>query len=129
LAGADGFVVWDAHDTALWDTLCTVQQGGLGLPGDLALRVVRHLRQQLRAPAPRASDASAKLTLREQEIFDLVRRGMRSRDIAQRLTITKGTVDKHVQNILDKLNVHSRTQALFLAGDEPPARSALRNVQ
>jgi DNA-binding CsgD family transcriptional regulator len=55
------------------------------------------------------------LTQREREIFELVRRGMRSREIGERLFIAEATVYKHIQNILDKLHVHSRTQAILAA--------------
>jgi two-component system NarL family response regulator len=57
----------------------------------------------------------SKLTQREQEILTLMRQGLRSREMAQRLYIADATVYKHIQNILDKLHVHTRTQAILMA--------------
>jgi transposase len=44
-----------------------------------------------------------------------MRQGMRSREMAERLYIADATVYKHIQNILDKLHVHTRTQAILIA--------------
>jgi DNA-binding NarL/FixJ family response regulator len=50
------------------------------------------------------------LTRREREVAELVGRGLTSRQIASELHISEHTVDKHVANILRKLNLHSREQ-------------------
>jgi two-component system, NarL family, nitrate/nitrite response regulator NarL len=60
-------------------------------------------------------DSRNKHTTREREIFELVRKGLRSHEIAQQLFIADSTVYKHIQNILDKLNVRNRTQALIVS--------------
>jgi LuxR family maltose regulon positive regulatory protein len=52
------------------------------------------------------------LTEREQEILQLVARGLSNREIADALFITLGTVKKHLNNIFSKLDVKSRTQAV-----------------
>ncbi|MBI3968072.1 MAG: response regulator transcription factor [Chloroflexi bacterium] len=50
------------------------------------------------------------LTPREQELVSLVAEGLKNNEIAQRLTITPGTVANHVEHILEKLGLRSRTQ-------------------
>jgi DNA-binding CsgD family transcriptional regulator len=55
------------------------------------------------------------LTLRETEILKLVRDGLTNREIAARLFISPGTVRSHLENIFEKLNVHTRTAALACA--------------
>src|ERR1700728_4214880 len=60
------------------------------------------------APAP-------KLTDREMEVLRLVARGMNNRDIAKELFISENTVKNHVRNILEKLQIHSRMEAVMIA--------------
>ena len=62
--------------------------------------------QQLPAP---------KLTDREMEVLKLVARGMNNRDIARELFISENTVKNHVRNILEKLQIHSRMEAVMIA--------------
>jgi two-component system NarL family response regulator len=59
-------------------------------------------------PAPR-------LTEREIEVLRLVARGMNNRDIAKELFISENTVKNHVRNILEKLQIHSRMEAVMVA--------------
>lgn len=55
------------------------------------------------------------LTARERQILELLCQGKSNRVIAGELYISRSTVDFHVSNILSKLNVTSRTQAVTLA--------------
>lgn len=55
------------------------------------------------------------LTGREQEVLTLMAKGLSNHEIAQRLSITHFTVKKHVSNILAKLDVSSRTEAVAFA--------------
>ncbi|MHB1595694.1 MAG: response regulator [Streptosporangiaceae bacterium] len=61
-----------------------------------------------RVPAP-------KLTDREMQVLKLVARGMNNRDIAKELFISDNTVKNHVRNILEKLQIHSRMEAVMVA--------------
>jgi len=66
------------------------------------------------APAAESPPADRRtgepLTRREKEVASLVARGLTNRQIGQELVISERTVDKHVTNLLKKLNVHSREQ-------------------
>jgi two-component system NarL family response regulator len=55
------------------------------------------------------------LTPREIEVLRLVARGMRNKEIAAALTITEETAQSHMKNILAKLSVHDRTEAVAVA--------------
>ncbi|MBI4285817.1 MAG: response regulator transcription factor [Chloroflexi bacterium] len=55
------------------------------------------------------------LTSREREILQLVRRGAKNREIAASLFISEQTVKVHMRNIMQKLQVHSRLEAVLLA--------------
>jgi DNA-binding NarL/FixJ family response regulator len=58
---------------------------------------------------------SAKLTVREREVLQALAEGLSDKDIARRLHVGTGTVHSHVANILSKLEVSSRLQALVFA--------------
>ncbi len=114
VAGADGYITHDAPSTTLVATLIGLRRGELGVSRALALRVVRQLRLALQAHIPHPPDeVREKLTPREREVLNLICDGMRSREIAQELGLAEATVYKHVQNILDKLHVKTRTQAIL----------------
>lgn len=55
-----------------------------------------------------------RLTKREREVMALVAKGQRNRQIAERLTITEGTVEVHLHNIFQKLDCSTRTEAALL---------------
>jgi two-component system NarL family response regulator len=59
-------------------------------------------------PAPRLTD-------RELEVLKLVARGLNNRDIAKELFISENTVKNHIRNILEKLQLHSRMEAVVYA--------------
>ena len=61
-----------------------------------------------RAPAPA-------LTTRELEVLKLVAKGMSNREVADALYISENTVKNHVRNILEKLHLHSRMEAVMYA--------------
>jgi DNA-binding NarL/FixJ family response regulator len=117
-AGADGYLAWDDGEDALVNALQAVLRGELGLSGKAARHVVRSLRRAGQNHASR-SEVFALLTAREQEVFDLTRQGLRSREIAEILCIADSTVYKHIQNILEKLHVRNRTQAVLLTELDP----------
>ena len=58
-----------------------------------------------------AEDTSVKLTKREGEVLTLVIEGKSSKEVADQLFVSKRTVDFHLANIYDKLNVTNRVQA------------------
>lgn len=58
------------------------------------------------------------LTEREREVLSLLAQGLSTRDIAQSLSISLSTARNHVQNILHKLNVHSRLEAVAYAYEQ-----------
>ena len=73
-------------------------------------------RDQEDEPEERPQQVPApKLTDREMEVLKLVARGMNNRDIAKELFISENTVKNHVRNILEKLQIHSRMEAVMIA--------------
>jgi DNA-binding CsgD family transcriptional regulator len=58
------------------------------------------------------SDAVERLSPREHEILELVAQGLTNAEVARQLWISRGTVRKHLENVYEKLDVHSRTGAV-----------------
>jgi predicted ATPase/DNA-binding CsgD family transcriptional regulator len=85
-------------------------------------QVIKYALREKPTAAARGQKAikSGGLTKRQQEIAELVARGMSNKEIAEALVIGRRTVESHVENILATLGVHSRTQiASWLAGRAP----------
>lgn len=87
-----------------------------------ALGAVPWGRRQSAAAATVRVGGSKEPSVREREVWELVAEGLSNRDIAARLTLSKRTVEVHVNNLFAKLNVRSRTQLVrsWLA-EEPPS--------
>jgi len=73
-----------------------------------------------------ARERLSPLTPREQEVAVLIARGLRNRPIATALMITEGTVENHVQHILNRLGFSSRAQIAAWAVEYGLAKSAFR---
>ncbi len=113
-AGACGYLLKTTPPAQLVDAITTVYHGGSPMSETIARRVVASFQQ----PSPKAR-ALADLTLREREVLDLLSRGFRYREIADRLEIGLETVRTHIRHIYDKLEVRSRTEATakYLGGE------------
>jgi two-component system, NarL family, nitrate/nitrite response regulator NarL len=88
-------------------------------PDELTARLRRLI---TRSSAPRTEagprETFSELTTREGEVLSLLAHGLNQEQIAQDLHISPATVGTHIQRILGKLGVHSRTQAVALAYQE-----------
>lgn len=79
-------------------------------------RLAAVLLRNLASSAPwQATSSSVRLTSREQQIVELIERGLSNKEIARRLTIQLATVKNHVHNILEKLSVRHRADAVRVA--------------
>jgi DNA-binding NarL/FixJ family response regulator len=84
-------------------------------PDELMARVRRSIVRPRARRLPDREDALAELTPREREVLALLASGRSSKEIARKLVISPRTVSTHVQHILAKLDVNSRTHAIALA--------------
>jgi DNA-binding CsgD family transcriptional regulator len=71
--------------------------------------------EPVQTPRPSGSQQAPSLTERENEILRWVAAGLQNKEIAQRLGISLATVRNHIHNILEKLEVHSKLEAISLA--------------
>ena len=108
-AGADGYVLKDIAPDDLAQALRVVASGEVLIQPQLAGRLLSRVgKQGGRAPYET-------LTARELDVLRLLVRGMRNKEIAARLYVSERTVNFHLANIYQKLNVSGRTEALSKA--------------
>jgi DNA-binding NarL/FixJ family response regulator len=77
--------------------------------------VIEEFARQQPSAASAPPPAVADLTPREQEVFDLLARGMSNPEICEKLVISEATTKTHVARILQKLDLRDRVQAVIYA--------------
>ncbi|HEX6384478.1 MAG TPA: response regulator transcription factor [Anaerolineae bacterium] len=112
-AGASGYVPKRAAPDELVSAICTVQRGDVFLYPSLATRLVQRFlgRTEVDDGAALYDD----LTPREQEVLVLIAEGLTNAEIAEKLVISIKTVDRHRENIMRKLDLHSRVSLVKYA--------------
>ncbi len=105
-AGAEGFIQKDIKPEELRESIERVISGEKVFP--------RTVEDQVSETAASSSQLE-ELSTREQEVMELLAKGMSNRNIAETLFISEKTVKNHVSNILKKLSVNDRTQAVILS--------------
>jgi two-component system NarL family response regulator len=113
-AGARGYIVKDMPFPVLVDSIVAVADGGAAISPQMAGKLFDVCRQLLRHQELLQSRKPT-LTGREIEVLQLVARGLTSREIGLDLFISENTVKNHIRNILDKLGLHSRNEAVLYA--------------
>jgi len=109
-AGAMGYLLKDASPQELLEAIRAVYRGESSLHPAIARKVLREFTRPADPPTRTTS-----LTEREGEILLLVAQGLSNKAIAEQLVVSERTVRSHVSNILQKLHLHSRTQAALYA--------------
>src|SRR3954462_7705365 len=100
-AGASGFVVKEMAVERLLQAIRAVYAGERFVPPEISVRIGERL--------------LAQLSPREMEVLKLVAKGFSNKEIASELQVVEGTIKIHVTNLLAKLGVSDRTQALVVA--------------
>jgi len=118
--GVAGFVERDASLDELVSAVVTAASGEASLPPRIGATLLRRVARA----KDQAANPGADLTLREREVVELIADGLTNKEIAARLSIEVGTVKNHVHNILDKLQVSRRSEAVahlrLIQSDEAP---------
>jgi DNA-binding NarL/FixJ family response regulator len=111
-AGARGYLLKDEQFTSCADDIRDIRKGG----SPISPIIARHLLLQLQ-PAGKTAEGPLRegLSPREHEILNLLARGFSNPEIGELLLISKLTVGTHVKNIYRKLEVNSRSEAVFEA--------------
>ena len=102
----DGIVLKTSDPALLLECMDQVLKGKTWVDPEVVARTTAAKQRSVSLPS---------LTPRERELVELVRQGLRNRDIAARLGVTEGTVKVYLHSIFDKLGVGSRTELAIRA--------------
>jgi DNA-binding NarL/FixJ family response regulator len=117
-AGASGYLLKDIPLDEVADTVRAVDGGQSLINPSMAGKLLTEfaiLARREAASEPPQQVPAPRLTDREMQVLKLIARGMNNRDIAKELFISENTVKNHVRNILEKLQIHSRMEAVMVA--------------
>jgi DNA-binding NarL/FixJ family response regulator len=116
-AGASGFLLKNMRRQDLVDAVRVVATGEALLAPTVTRRLIAGVvgRSRPAAPAPVAASALAGLSPRETDTLRQLARGLSNAEIAAELYVTEHTVKTHVSNLLAKLGLRDRVQAVVLA--------------
>jgi DNA-binding NarL/FixJ family response regulator len=106
-AGADGYLLKDCAPEELRQGLLDVRRGGVPMTSGIARRVVQFFRHRAKG-----SDELRSLSQRETEVLGLIARGLSTKEIGDRLSLTVETIRTYVKNVYQKMHVHSRAEAV-----------------
>ncbi len=114
-AGARGYLLKDIGSEEMAAAVRTVAAGGALIQPSITRKVLAEFSRLSTAPKSKAEQLIDQLTERELEVLRALAEGLSNREIAEKLVITEGTVKNHVSNLIAKLNVRDRTQAILKA--------------
>ena len=108
-AGARGYLLKGAGAEEITRAIEAVGRGEAMLGPSIARQLIAYV------AAPRTPEPFPELTARERELLELIARGWSNARIAEHFTLSTKTVRNHVSNILAKLRLHDRSQAIVRA--------------
>jgi DNA-binding NarL/FixJ family response regulator len=106
-AGATGYLLKSTRRTELLEAIAQIAGGGSPMSSGIARKVVQSFAW---TPAPK-SEIDA-LSPRERSVLDLLSKGYLYKEISDSLGVTVPTISTYIRRIYEKLQVHSRTQAI-----------------
>jgi DNA-binding NarL/FixJ family response regulator len=114
-AGASGYLLKEISIDEVADAVRSVWAGQSRVSPSMASKLLTEFAAMSRRAEERQQLPAPRLTNREMEVLKLVAQGMNNRDIAKELFISENTVKNHIRNILEKLHLHSRMEAVVYA--------------
>jgi len=122
-AGAAGYVLKEASFDVLVETLRAVHRGESFSSPRMTASLFSRIAELAGERVLEIPLSSVKLTPRELEIVNLIAEGLSNKEIAQQIAVETQTVKNHIHNILDKLQLHNRLEAVEYARE----RKLLKN--
>ncbi len=114
-AGASGYLLKEIPIEEVADAIRSVWAGQSRISPAMASKLLTEFAAISKQTDERPQVPTPRLTDREMEVLRLVAQGMNNRDIAKELFISENTVKNHIRNILEKLHLHSRMEAVVYA--------------
>lgn len=105
-AGASGYLLKQTPPYKIVESLIELSQGGAPMSTQIARKVIDKVRRN------ETNEAAAVLSVRENEVLSYLAKGLLYKEIADKLTISVGTVRQHIHKIYEKLHVQNRTEAI-----------------
>ena len=106
-SGASGYLLKNTGLVQMIEALKELHNGGSPMSANIARKLVTVFREQEKKPLPVEA-----LSNRENEILQLLAKGLLYKEIADQLSISVSTVRQHIHNIYEKLHVQNRTEAI-----------------
>ena len=114
-AGASGYLLKEIPIEEVAQAIRSVWAGQSRISPSMASKLLTEFAAMSKATEEKPQMPAPRLTEREMEVLRLVAQGLNNRDIAAKLFISENTVKNHIRNILDKLHLHSRMEAVVYA--------------
>ena len=111
--GAAGYLLKDSSIEEVAQAIRVVNEGQSLISPSMAVKLIDEFKQM--SKPEREQGPALRLTERELEVLRLVAKGLNNREVAKQLFISENTVKNHVRNILEKLQLHSRMEAVMYA--------------
>lgn len=112
LAGASGYLLKDETPENIFKAIFDVKNGGAAMSAGIALKTLNYIKKN-KAPFP--TENNSILSRRETEILIELKSGLGYKQIADRFSISEGTVRKHIENTYRKLQVNNKVSAVNIA--------------
>lgn len=112
-SGAEGYLLKNLREEEFADLVNRIARGEPVMSSGLAKKLLQEfarLKQQEKPVVEAEAEIEAGLSVREQEVLELVARGDTNKEVAATLYISENTVNFHMKNILSKLHLKNRTQ-------------------
>jgi len=114
-AGASGFLLKDAPTQEVIHAVRAVAAGDAVLAPAVTRQLLDQVARRLPAATSRSPAALAELTDRERQVLRMLAAGLSNAEIAHALVLSEATVKTHVSNLLGKLGLRDRVQAVIYA--------------
>jgi two-component system NarL family response regulator len=114
-AGASGYLLKEISIDEVANAVRQVSQGQSLISPSMASKLLSEFATMVKRRDERSQMPGPRLTERELQVLRLVAKGLNNKDIGDELYISENTVKNHVRNILEKLHLHSRMEAVVYA--------------